>query len=301
MAEPNITPVPPPRFKRFGFAGLCFLVALVIFGIQQGCSMVAAQPSWIAGLCWFTTVTILLVMGIWLWDRTAKVHWYLRLIGSFVAMLIVVAFSYGPIKKQYRIEHPVIALPVAPPEKSIPELKTPTPPRTDHDSKTGPATTQSRPSAPIILQHGQSNIAQVGNNNTASINAVPEVRTLTEAQKEGIAAFLNRVPPEIDMYAAGVQGSGDSGSYASEFLQLFRAAGRSTQPFPATRVGLPSEFIGVFVVCNPNSDAVAKYRSEFVDTLQDVGVNAHQVNDSSMMKGHLMLQVGFRPEEVRRR
>lgn len=93
------------KLKRFGFAGLAFLSAAIFFGIQQGCSMLNPSPSWLVGTLWLSAVTILIVLGIWLWDYTARRGWVIRFALSGLALLIMIVASYQPIKRQYLAEH----------------------------------------------------------------------------------------------------------------------------------------------------------------------------------------------------
>ena len=52
---------------RFGFSGLCLLVGVVTFAIQQGCSVTGTPPSWQWGAVWFFIATLLVVLAIWFW------------------------------------------------------------------------------------------------------------------------------------------------------------------------------------------------------------------------------------------
>lgn len=64
-----------------------------------------AHPSWILGVVWFTIVAALLVAACWLYDKTSKQHWVIRLIFSLIFVICVFLFSYKPIREQYRREH----------------------------------------------------------------------------------------------------------------------------------------------------------------------------------------------------
>ena len=127
-------------FKRFGFSGLCFLVALVTFSVNRGCSSVNAAPSWIEGAAWFCLVAALLVAGIWLWNKTADRHVVLRILLSVAAVCVVALLGYKPIREQYRREHPTVAKMPAPPEphtdaaaRVLPMVPKPDPKRSDKE------------------------------------------------------------------------------------------------------------------------------------------------------------------------
>ena len=103
---------PPPKqlpqtvatLSRFRFGGLCLLLAIIMFAIQQGCSAVNAPPSWIIGALWFAVVAMLLVAGIWCWDQTSKRHWIIRTLLSVICVAGVSLASYKSILKQYKAE-----------------------------------------------------------------------------------------------------------------------------------------------------------------------------------------------------
>jgi hypothetical protein len=94
-----------PKMPRFGFAGLCLLVAFFIFAIQQGCSVTGNAPSWIWGTVWFLLAIALVLLAIWFWDQTASHHWIRTLLLSLIAIVVIGGFSYIPVAKQYRAEH----------------------------------------------------------------------------------------------------------------------------------------------------------------------------------------------------
>ncbi len=52
-----------PRKPAFGFPGFGFLVGILFFSVQQGCTMVAASPNWVAGTVWFSIAV--LTISIW--------------------------------------------------------------------------------------------------------------------------------------------------------------------------------------------------------------------------------------------
>src|SRR3977135_3462998 len=92
-------------FRRFGFGGLCLLVALIMFAVQEYQTMVGQPQSWIGGTLWLSAIVALAVFGIWLWDRTATTHWVLRLLLSLLVCLLAISTGYGPIRRQYVVEH----------------------------------------------------------------------------------------------------------------------------------------------------------------------------------------------------
>lgn len=122
--------VPSTKLRRFGFAGLCLVLALVCFGIQQGCASVNAEPSWAAGTFWFGASAVLLMAAVWLWDRSANRHLVLRIGFTMLALVVVAGFSYGPIVRQYRREHTVLITPKSNPAPVQPAQDTPQSPVT---------------------------------------------------------------------------------------------------------------------------------------------------------------------------
>ena len=101
---PHTTP-PKTNFWRFEFPGLCLLIAAIMFAYQEYQVMVGQSPSWTGGLGWLIVTVSLAVLGIWMWDRTANTHWSIRLILSFVISGAAALLGYGPIRRQYLIEH----------------------------------------------------------------------------------------------------------------------------------------------------------------------------------------------------
>jgi len=76
----------------------------------------------------------------------------------------------------------------------------------------------------VIQQQGQNNIAQIGNNNQATITtAVP--RRLSSEQKEKLILLLSPYKdiPFDGIYTLGQDG--EAGTYAQDFFQVFKAAG----------------------------------------------------------------------------
>ena len=61
-----------------------------------------------------------------------------------------------------------------------------------------------------IAQSGKNNIAQVGNNNSATITGAIPFRTLTETQRQGIMKFVKTLPESVLVSVGGVYGSGDA-------------------------------------------------------------------------------------------
>src|ERR1700688_4110392 len=90
---------------RFGFAGLCFALGFCTFAIQQGCAVTGNPTSWIWGVIWFSIAALLILMSIWLWDKTASHHWARKIVLTVAVVGIMMPLSYIPIAKQYRIEH----------------------------------------------------------------------------------------------------------------------------------------------------------------------------------------------------
>jgi hypothetical protein len=64
---------------------------------------------------------------------------------------------------------------------------------------------------PAIIQHGQNNIAQIGNNNQATINADLPNRLLTSEQMQEFARDISKIPPQ-DFFLAIETNDRDEGS-----------------------------------------------------------------------------------------
>jgi len=94
----------PRAPRRLGFAAL---LAVALFCLNRGCSSVDASPSWLVSTAWFAAAVIVLIGVIWLWDHTARRHWIIKIISSVIVLAGIAASSYGPIRRQYRQEHPV--------------------------------------------------------------------------------------------------------------------------------------------------------------------------------------------------
>ena len=90
---------------RFGFGGLSLLVGLVVFAVQQFYTVAVVPPSWKAALVYLLLASALIVVGIWSWDRSAELHWAVKLCLSLVVVGIVGGVGYGPIRREYMAEH----------------------------------------------------------------------------------------------------------------------------------------------------------------------------------------------------
>jgi hypothetical protein len=150
-----------------------------------------------------------------------------------------------------------------------------------------------------IKQAGKNNIAQVGNNNSATITGVIPFRALTEDQKRGITAFLDTMPQSVLVSVGALYGSGDAATYAGDFFPLFEGRHLDNQTVPAIRTGFPITFTGVFVATRSDEENAIKYRDAFVDALAGLGIPERSANGSKVPPGDLEFLVGFRPEEVK--
>lgn len=103
--EVGLPVLPLRKPPKFGFSGLSLLVGLVLFAIQQGCSVTGNAPSWIWGTVWFCLALLLVVLAIWFWDQTASHHWARKFVLTLAALILMGVFSYIPVSKQYRLEH----------------------------------------------------------------------------------------------------------------------------------------------------------------------------------------------------
>jgi len=114
----------PSRFRRFGFPGLCFLIAFICWAIQKGDAAVNPTPNWLVGLLWYSLATILAVLGIWFWNQTAKRHIVLRISASVLVLALMFWLAFGPLKQEYLREHmPPVTQPVRTPiQPASPEL-----------------------------------------------------------------------------------------------------------------------------------------------------------------------------------
>src|ERR1700692_4051864 len=94
----------PAPHSRFGFGGFCLLVAVIAFAVQQGCAVTGNPTSWAWGLFWFLVVSVTAIVGVWLWDHTARRYWLEKAIISVSLLLLIGKFSYDPIVTQYKKE-----------------------------------------------------------------------------------------------------------------------------------------------------------------------------------------------------
>jgi hypothetical protein len=85
--------------------GLPLLLAIVLFAINRGCSMLGTEPSWIYGSLWFLTAIVIAVADIWIWQATSWLEWPYKIAISEIIVLLAVGFSYQPILDQYAREH----------------------------------------------------------------------------------------------------------------------------------------------------------------------------------------------------
>ena len=148
----------------------------------------------------------------------------------------------------------------------------------------------------VVLVGGTQNTANGGN-----CNPLP-VRSLTDAQKQGIRDFIASIPPSVSVSVGSVYGSGDASNYAIEFFPLFDGRHLNTQVTPDIRTGFPATdmFTDVLVATTTENDSAVEYRNKLVDVLNHLGVKARRVNgDTSIASGNIELLIGFRAEEVK--
>jgi hypothetical protein len=146
---------------------------------------VNAEPSWIAGVIWFSLVVILLIAAVWLWDRTADRHILWRGIGTAIVIAVVALGSFGSIKRQYNREHAHAETPVASLHPSVPrEVPAPRSPRRP------PRNTMARP-APQgpVTAYGVQQVAAGGtgyqaNGPNAKIDVNPPTRVIASVQSQ---------------------------------------------------------------------------------------------------------------------
>jgi len=134
MHAPRTPITKNPTLKRFGFAGFCFGVAFICWAIQKGDAAVNPNLSWSTGLFWYSVATLMCVVGIWLWDRSADRHILIRGLATGLVLLLAYWTFHEPVMRQYRKEHPRVAIPGAPtgePQASIPTPHTEPIPKTD--------------------------------------------------------------------------------------------------------------------------------------------------------------------------
>jgi hypothetical protein len=85
--------------------------------------MSGTSPSWIAATIWFAIVAVLALLGIWMWDKTAGLHWLARIMLSLVAVFLITASSYKGIAKEYAAEHvPKLKNDSTPPQRAVVSL-----------------------------------------------------------------------------------------------------------------------------------------------------------------------------------
>lgn len=101
----NKAPMQRTKARRFGFAGFCFLIAVVIFAFQMLYSLIGSPPSWLGAVACLGTIALLLILGIWFWDRSADSYIGIRLTSTVLALLLLFGLGYSPIHREYVSEH----------------------------------------------------------------------------------------------------------------------------------------------------------------------------------------------------
>jgi pyrimidine deaminase RibD-like protein len=143
-------------FRRFGFAGLCLALAIIMFAYQEYQASVGQSPSWSAALGWLIAAYVLAIICIWMWDRTAETHWVVRSLLSLATLAFLTLIGGTPILRQYRLEHPAPTLsapshpPIAKAEEQLPKDNHPIP----NDAKPKDARKQEPPTIlfPAFMQ-----------------------------------------------------------------------------------------------------------------------------------------------------
>ncbi|HXZ11293.1 MAG TPA: hypothetical protein VEG64_02785 [Candidatus Sulfotelmatobacter sp.] len=129
-------------------------------------------------------------------------------------------------------------------------------------------------------------------------NAPPK-RNLTDAQKQGITAYLRTVPPSVKFIVGSVYGSSDANNYALQFFPLFDGRHSQNQPVPNIHTGFDEKWTGVYVATISDNDTTAPYRDALAGQLTQLGIEAHKANDPKMEPGAVEVLVGFNREETK--
>lgn len=141
---------------------------------------------------------------------------------AILAMSVFVAQTLHLYKAKNESTQPVVS--TSRQEKMAPEASPPpampsnSPPSVHRPVSSATAKT-SHP--PTIIQHGQNNIAQIGNNNQATINADLPNRLLTSEQMQEFARDISKIPPQ-DFFLAIETNDRDEGS---EQMQVYKQLG----------------------------------------------------------------------------
>jgi hypothetical protein len=134
LADNKGAQVPPVFSRRFGFAGLCFLTSFLLFAAQMFYSVIGSPPSWIGAVVCLSATALLIIIGIWFWDRSAVSHWIVRSISTVVVLALAIGIGFSPIRKQYLAEHKPESKPEEHPRKDQPTvLVPPTPNQAPHE------------------------------------------------------------------------------------------------------------------------------------------------------------------------
>jgi hypothetical protein len=110
--------------ERFGLQRLEVYLILALVIIQALLPMLNIQPNFVIGLILCVALTMLVIHGIWIWERVA--HWsrFTLCFSSFVVVCLSFALFVGPLKMQWWREHTPIAHRDLPPTKA-PEPQAP--------------------------------------------------------------------------------------------------------------------------------------------------------------------------------
>jgi hypothetical protein len=131
---------------------------------------------------------------------------------AVLAMSVFVAQTLHLYKAKNESTQPVVGTSTQ--EKMAPEAAPPSAmPRNSPPSVHQPVASSMAKTShpPAIIQHGQNNIAQIGNNNQATINADLPSRLLTSEQMQEFARDISKIPPQ-DFFLAIETNDRDEGS-----------------------------------------------------------------------------------------
>lgn len=118
--HPTNTATEPSKFRQFGFAGLCFLVAFICWAVQKGDAAVNPSLSWLNGLFWYGIATVSGILGVWLWKHTAARHIGIRIILTIAILALMGWQSWGPVMQERQRERQVTPSKPAPIAAVIP-------------------------------------------------------------------------------------------------------------------------------------------------------------------------------------
>jgi hypothetical protein len=143
-----------------------------------------------------------------------------------------------------------------------------------------------------IIQ-GPGSIAQIGNNNQASIVSGPPDRTLSVSQKDAIAGAAKSIPSDIRVVVEHPTDY-ESSVYAKmihDALAEFRSADLGT----ALSYGGQPPPVGLYVLAHTDDDKVIPYANQLFDAMKKSGIPCEGYQVDWVPSGTLRISVGIKP------